>query len=364
MRVLVTGHRGYLGTILVPLLRQHGHEVCGLDSDLFARCTFGPGLGEADLVPELRKDVRDVSPSDLRGIEAIIHLAGLSNDPLGALNPALTHEINCRATLRLAAIARSLGVRRFIFSSSCSVYGAAGGTLIDERAPAIPVTPYGRSKVAAEAGLARLVAPDFCVTSLRNATVYGASPRLRFDLVLNNLVAWAFATGRVLLKSDGTPWRPLVHVEDVARAFVAVLEAPPEQVQGRVFNVGSEDENYQVRELAEIVAETVPNVRIEYAAGAGPDLRCYRVDCAAFRRAVPSFACKWTARRGAEQLYEVYRAIGLTVADFEGPRYQRIGHLQQLLEEGEVDRSLRWSTAASPSPSGRVTVVPAGAGLS
>ena len=339
MRVLVTGHNGYIGTILAPMLISAGHEVMGLDSDLYEACTFGESLPD---VPFIRKDVRDVQLSDLDGFDAIIHLAGLSNDPLGDLNPELTYEINHVASVRLARLAKEVGVRRFIFSSSCSNYGAAGEIPVDEESAFNPVTPYGISKVMVEKDVAQMAGSSFSPVFLRNATVYGVSPRLRFDLVLNNLVAWAFTTGQVYLKSDGTPWRPIVHVEDVSRAFVAVLHAPLDIVHNQAFNVGRSDENYRIRELAEIVAETVPGCRIEYAPDAGPDKRCYRVTCEKIMRMIPEFQPKWDARQGAKELFAAYQKIGLILDEFEGPKYKRIAHIKQLLSTGRLDTGLRW----------------------
>lgn len=339
MRVLITGYRGYIGTIMVPMLMEEGHEVTGLDSDLYRGCTFG---GPPPDVSSIEKDVRDVRAVELRGYDAVIHLAALSNDPLGDLNPELTYEINHAASVRLAGLAKKAGVSRFLFSSSCSTYGAAGELAVDETARLCPVTPYGRSKVLVERDVARLAGPDFSPTFLRNATAYGASPRMRFDLVLNNLVAWACATGCILLKSDGTPWRPIVHIEDIARAFIAVLRAPRDQVHNQAFNVGSTQENYRICELAEIVRQTVPGCRLEYAADAGPDRRCYRVDFGKIARALPSFRPQWNARKGAEQLYATYRRAGLQVADFEGIRYKRIDHIKFLLSQGRLDERLRW----------------------
>jgi nucleoside-diphosphate-sugar epimerase len=315
------------------------HELTGLDSNLFARCTFGDGIPE---IPTITKDIRDVTLEDLRGFDAIIHLAGLSNDPLGDLNPGLTYEINHAASVRLAGLAKEAGVKRFLFSSSCSNYGAGGEDLLTEESPFNPVTPYGASKVMVEQDVAKLADSTFSPTFLRNATAFGVSPRLRFDLVLNNLVAWAYSTGRVFIKSDGTPWRPIVHIEDISRAFLAVLEAPLEAVHNEAFNVGRNEDNYRVRELAEIVKETVPGTEIEYASDAGPDKRCYRVDCSKIRRVLPSFEPIWDARRGAVELFETYKKVGLKVEDFEGIRYKRIAHIKALINEGAVDESLRW----------------------
>jgi nucleoside-diphosphate-sugar epimerase len=339
-RVLVTGHRGYIGTVLVPALLARGHAAAGLDSDLFARCTFGAADAIAS-VPEVCKDIRDVEPADVQGFDAVIHLAGLSNDPLGDYDPALTLEINYRATVRLAELARTAGVRRFVFSSSCSNYGAGGEDLLDETAAFHPVTPYGESKVLAERELSAMARDDFSPILLRSATAYGVSPRLRFDLVLNNLVAWALTTGRVLLKSDGTPWRPIVHVEDIARAFVAVLEAPRALVHGEAFNVGATGENYRIRDLAAIVEDTVPGSRVEFADGASPDRRNYRVSCDKLARTFPGARPRWTARAGARQLHEAYRRVGLGAGEFEGPRYKRIAHVRELRADGVLDESLR-----------------------
>ena len=339
MRVLVTGHLGYIGTVMVPMLIKAGHEVAGLDCDLYAHCNFGEGILP---IPSQRKDIRDLEPSDLEGFEAVLHLAGLSNDPLGDLSPHLTHEINHRASVRLARLAKQSGVRRFVFSSSCSNYGAAGDEMIDETGALNPVTPYGHSKVAVEQEVSRLAGAQFAPVFLRNATAYGVSPRLRFDLVLNNLVAWAFTTGQVYLKSDGTPWRPIVHIEDIARAFLAVLHAPENKICNEVFNVGLTEENYRMRELAEVVQEIVPGSQITFASDAGPDIRCYRVNCDKIKKALPEFKPQWNARRGAQELHNAYRSIGLKWEDFEGPRFKRVAHVRKLLAEGDLDNSLRW----------------------
>ena len=343
MRVLVTGHRGYIGTCLTPMLISAGHDVAGLDSDLFRYSTFGKLPAD---IPGMSKDIRDVEIADLEGFEAVIHLAALSNDPLGDLNPELTYEINHRASVRLARLAKSAGASRFIFSSSCSVYGAGGQELVDESAPFNPVTPYGHSKELAEYDIARLADDSFSPTFLRNATAYGVSPRLRFDLVLNNMVAWAVTTGRVLLKSDGTPWRPIVHIEDISRAFLAVLAAPRDRVHNLALNTGATSENYRIRGLAEIVLETVPGTKIEVATGAGPDRRTYRVNCQKILEVLPDFRVKWNARKGAAELYRAYLQIGLTTEEFEGTRYKRIDQLKSLMSRGIVDQSLRWRKAA------------------
>jgi nucleoside-diphosphate-sugar epimerase len=351
MKVLVTGHAGYIGTVLVPMLLQSGHEVVGLDTDLFERSTFSDGIAE---IPEIRKDVRDVTVQDVKGFEAILHLAGLSNDPLGDLNPQLTFEINHQASVKLAKVAKQAGVQRYIFSSSCSNYGAGGDDLLNEGSAFNPVTPYGTSKVLVEQDVAKLADNSFSPTFLRNATAFGVSPRLRFDLVLNNLVAWAYATGRVYIKSDGTPWRPIVHIADISRAFIAAMHAPIDLVHNEAFNVGRNEDNYRIRELADIVKETVPNTVIEYAADAGPDKRCYRVDCSKITKVLPEFQPVWDARKGAVELYETYKKIGLVLEDFEGPRFKRIAHIRKLIEDGLLTTSLRWTNqeAAVPAVAG------------
>lgn len=302
-------------------------------------------IGARQTIPTIQKDIRDVVAADLDGFEAVLHLAGLSNDPLGDLNPSLTFDINYKASVRLAELAKQVGVERFIFSSSCSNYGAAGDAPVNETSEFNPVTPYGSSKAMTEMDVTKMADDNFSPTFLRSATAYGVSPRLRFDLVLNNLVAWAITTGKVHIKSDGTPWRPIVHIEDISRAFLAVLHAPREVIHNESFNVGRTQENYRISEIADIVKATVPGCEIEYAEDAGPDLRCYRVDCEKIAKTLPEFQPQWTAKKGAEELYNTYKKVGLTLDEFEGERYKRIAHIKYLISDGLLNQNLRWQQA-------------------
>ena len=317
-----------------------GIQVTGCDIDLFDRASFAPG-GDILNIPNLAKDIRDLTVADLEGFDAVVHLAALSNDPLGQLRPGLTQAINHEGTLHVARCAKAAGVSRFVFASSCSNYGKAGEDMVDEAGALNPQTDYGVSKVMAERDLKPLADDRFCPVFLRFATAYGASPRMRFDIVLNNLIAHAYTSGRILMMSDGTPWRPIIHVEDMARAFVAALEADADEIRGEAFNVCRTENNYQIRELAEIVADTVPGSRIDYATDAGPDNRSYRVSSSKIERHIPGFVPQWDARRGAQQLYDAVKACDLKVEDFEGRKYKRLAQLEALVAEGRLDPDFR-----------------------
>jgi nucleoside-diphosphate-sugar epimerase len=339
VKVLVTGHDGYIGAALVPMLRDAGHDVVGLDSFLYEECVFGEPLPR---IPSFRIDVRDVAAEDLDGFDAIVHLAGLCNDPLGDLNPECTYDINHVASVRLATEAKRAGVPRYLFSSSCSLYGAQADGYTTEQTPFNPVTPYGWSKIKVEQDVAKMASDDFSPTFLRNATAYGLSPRLRGDLVVNNLVGYAFTTGQVHLKSDGTPWRPLVHVEDISRAFLAALHAPRELVHNQAFNVGATLENYQVRDVAAIVKDVVPGSEVTFADDAGPDMRNYRVSCQKLEETLPEYQPQWTVEKGVEELYDAFQRHHLTYDEFVGPRLMRIAWIQQLIRDERLDPGLRW----------------------
>jgi nucleoside-diphosphate-sugar epimerase len=345
VKVLVTGHNGYIGSVMVRVLAAAGHEVRGLDSYFFAECSFGEPV---DHISGEWVDIRALTASMLKGFDAVVHLAAISNDPLGNLNPQVTYDINHLASVRLARLAREAGISRFLFASSCSLYGMADGDrLLDEHAAFNPITPYGESKVLVERDVSALATDEFSPVFFRNATAYGVSPRLRADIVVNSLVGHAVTTGEIRIESDGTPWRPLVHIEDISRAFLAALEAPREVVHNQAFNVGSSRENYRISEVADIVLSIVPGSRVTYAPGGGPDPRCYRVDCDKILTALPSFRTKWTVADGVRELYDAYRRHGLSYDEFVGSRsrYLRIRHIQRLQAAGRLDSALQWTTS-------------------
>lgn len=341
MRVLVAGDRGYLGTVIVPFLLRAGHHVVGLDAGWYDGCDFGPVPGGYE---QRTGDIRDTRPDDLAGFDAVVNLAAISNDPLGHLNPEATYSVNARGAVHLGQMAKAAGVARYLFASSCSLYGLAGEALVTEDAPFNPVTPYGESKVMAESGLSRLADDDFSPTYLRNATAYGSSPRLRADIVVNNLTGVAFTRGEVRLQSDGTPWRPLAHVEDIARAFAAALEAPLDVVHDRAFNVGRDEDVVQIRTIASQVAEAL-RAPVTFAAGAGPDRRDYRVDFGRIRRLLLAFEPRWTVPLGIDELARDMQRFGLAVEDFEGPRYVRVEKVRELVAAGRLDTELRMPAA-------------------
>ncbi|MGW0036451.1 NAD-dependent epimerase/dehydratase family protein [Gordonia sp. NPDC003376] len=342
MRVLVTGHQGYLGTVMVPMLQATGHEVVGLDNGYFAECVLGP---VPDDPPIVDGDLRDVTVEQLTGFDAVIHLAALSNDPLGALDPEITYDINHHASVRLARVAKEAGVGRFLYASTCSVYGAAGDGLVAEDAPLHPLTPYAVSKVRVEDDVAALADSGFVPVFLRNATAFGFSPRLRADIVLNNLVGHAVLTGDVRVLSDGTPWRPLVHAQDIARAFIVCLTAPATTISARAYNVGTEDNNLTVAEIAESVAQTVPGSALVITGESGPDPRSYRVDFSRARDEL-DYTAVWTIPAGAEELYKAYTAYGLT-ADAFTHRFTRLARLEELRGAGRLDATMRRITAGA-----------------
>ena len=342
-KVLLTGNLGYIGSVMGPRLLGAGYEVVGLDTAYYGEeCRF---CSDSESISTLRKDIRDVSAADIRGFDFLIHLAALSNDPLGNLKEDWTYEINHLASVRLAGFAKAAGIRRFLLSSSCSMHGASDAAKVDESSTVHPITPYGESKIRAEREISALADDGFSPIFLRNGTVYGVSPRLRMDVVLNNLVGWAYTTGKVRLYTDGSPWRPLIHVEDVSDAFITAMEAPADVVHDQVFHVGSNKENYQIRDLADIVRSVVPGSELEFASDHQGDNRTYIADFSKIETKLPQFQPRWTAELGARQLYEAYRNAGLTLEEFTGSRYIRLKRIDELLESGQLDANLRWQRA-------------------
>ena len=339
-KVLLTGHHGYIGSVMGPRMVEKGLDVVGLDTEYYGEeCSLLP---DGTPIPEIRKDIRDLTIEDLRGFDAIVHLAALSNDPLGNLRDELTFDINFEASVKLAKLAKQAGVSRFLFSSSCSMHGASSAGKVDETTPVEPLTPYGASKIKSEEAISKLADNSFCPIFMRNGTVYGVSPRLRVDIVLNNLVGWAHTTGKIKLYTDGTPWRPVIHVEDVSDAFIAAMQAPVDSVHNQVFHVGSNKENYQIKTLAEIVSSVVPGSTIEFDTEHEGDQRTYIADFTKIETMLPQFQPRWTALTGAQQLYETYKRVGLTLEDFSGSRYIRLKRIGELLESGQLDDGLRW----------------------
>jgi nucleoside-diphosphate-sugar epimerase len=342
MRVLITGHQGYIGSVLTPELLERGHDVVGVDTGYFAECTIVPDRVRA---PSIRRDIRDLEADDLAGFDAVVHLAALSNDPIGNLNASWTEQINFDGSVRLAELARAAGVSRFLFSSSCIMYGMSEAAVVDETAPLDPKTEYARSKVRAERAISELADSDFSPVFLRNGTVYGLSPRMRFDTVFNDLLGRAVATRKVVVYGDGKPWRPVVHVQDVAHAFAAALEAPRDKIHDEVFNTGADHLNRQVGELAQIAVDTVPGCELEVLGRASADQRTYRADFSKWARTFPECTFEWTPERGALELRDAFEAVGLQQRDFEDPRFTRLAWLQHLIESKALDSDLRWSGA-------------------
>lgn len=338
-RVLVTGHNGYIGSVMAPMLVAQGYSVTGLDTYYYRECSLVP---DDNIIPVIQKDIRDLAQNDLTGFDAVIHLAALSNDPVGNLREDWTEEINFHASARLAELARAAGVRRFLFSSSCIMYGMAQEAVVNEDSPLNPQTPYASSKVRSERQIAILASDHFSPVFMRNGTVYGLSPRMRFDTVLNNLMGWAFTTGKVQIFSDGTPWRPVVNIEDVCRSFIAVLEAPIETVHNQALNVGANNVNHQIRDLSEIIASIVPGCKVEILSEKDADQRTYKTDFSKIPQVLPTFQLQWTVELGAQKLYEDYKTVGLTYELFRDRRFTRLKWIEYLLDQGKLDDTLRW----------------------
>lgn len=340
-RILITGHNGYLGAVMSPHLVSEGYDIVGMDTGFFGECTLVPDSGKVNAI---KKDIRDLSPKDLENFDAVIHLAALSNDPIGNLNDSWTEEINYQASMKLAEFSRAAGVKRFLFSSSCIMYGASNTLEVNEDSPLDPKTEYARSKVKAERALSAMADKNFSPIYIRNGTVYGVSPRMRFDTVLNDFMGSAATTGKVVVHSNGKPWRPVMHVQDVARYFQAMLEAPKEKIHNQAFNAGANDLNHQIIELAQIAVDTVPNAKLEMFPKPGADQRTYKADFGKFARTFPGFKFKWNARSGAAELYEAFKRVGLKHSDYIDKKFTRLKWLHYLLDSGKLDNALRWKT--------------------
>jgi nucleoside-diphosphate-sugar epimerase len=342
MKLLVTGSDGYIGTRLTARLLSQGHSVTGLDTGLYRDGWLYSEQRTSPLVPQtINKDLRNVVASDIEGYDALVHLAELSNDPLGENNPEVTYNINHHGSVNLAKLAKKVGVRRFVYASSCSVYGQAVSDWVDETSLTNPQTAYGHCKVRVENDVGQMSDRNFCVTFLRNATAYGASPRIRFDIVINDLCALAWTAKRIAMTSDGTPWRPVTHVDDICLAIECALAADPSVVNGEIFNVGADSENYRIREIAETVAEVMPGCEVTVGSSAG-DTRSYRVSFKKISDKLPGFKAQWTARRGVEQLHDLFRRIEMSKDTYEFRAFTRLKQLRYLKHTGQVDENLFW----------------------
>ena len=340
MRICLTGSDGYLGSLLAPELMRRGHEVVGIDTGYYKeRSLYRSG---ESLPYTIVKDLRDLEASDLKACNAVVHMAELSNDPIGQLVPHITYEINHKASVRLAELAREAGIQRFVYMSSCSVYGVSGDDFVTEESPVNPQTAYGICKTLVERDLQPLANKHFAPTYMRNATAYGASPRMRFDIVLNNLAGVAWTNREIKMTSDGTPWRPIVHALDICQAIIAVLDAPLEAVANEVFNVGDTQHNYRIKEIAEIVGEVFPACTVSFGPPS-PDNRSYRVSFEKIRKHLPSFKCRWDAKRGAEQLLGLFRRIAMTEEVFQYRAFTRLKQLEYLIRTGQIDGDFFWT---------------------
>ncbi|RUT07872.1 NAD-dependent dehydratase [Dulcicalothrix desertica PCC 7102] len=340
MKVLVTGTEGYLGSLLPALLHERGHEVLGVDTGYYK---VGWLYNGTEITAKtLNKDIRHITAEDLGGVEAIVHMAELSNDPAGQLAPNITYDINHKGSVRLANLAKDAGIRRFVYMSSCSVYGVATAGDVTEESPVNPQTAYAECKTLVERDLAPMASDDFSPTFMRNATAFGASPRMRFDIVLNNLSGLAWTTKEIKMTSDGTPWRPLVHALDICKAIVCALEAPRDIVHNQIFNVGDTSNNYRVKEIAEIIADVFKGCKLSFGDN-GADNRSYRVSFEKINTVLPGFKCDWNAQRGAEQLYDLFQRIDMTEETFTSRGFTRLKQLEYLIRTAQIDQDFFWA---------------------